>query len=439
MRKDIESLRIEMLYRQGPAAQLAGLVNIGIYSFCIYQEVSHHLLAAWILLGLLLTVFRISIQRWFLQKVILKHRKFSPELWENIFSVGTFLMGSFWGLAGTVILPENSVPHFAFLGFILAGNTAGAAVAYCTSVRASHAFLLPAVLPFALNMLNQGGTMPIAMALLIIVYTGLFSLTTKRMNNYVVESLTVKTEKATAIQELDNVRLKVAENSKMAALGEMAGGIAHEINNPLAVIRGSCGILKSLATEERADITRINTMVAKIDSTAVRIAKIVSGLKMFSRDAGKDPLEKVQLKEIVSQTLDFCQMRFANKEIPIHIDPINESLTVVCRSAQISQVLLNLLNNSFDAIQGQAKPWVKIQIFVNSSRVTLSVTDSGNGIPHEIQSQLMQPFFTTKKAGEGTGLGLSVAHGIMQGHGGALKLDTSSPNTRFLMEFSKAA
>jgi C4-dicarboxylate-specific signal transduction histidine kinase len=96
-------------------------------------------------------------------------------------------------------------------------------------------------------------------------------------------------------------------------------------------------------------------------------------------------------------------------------------------------VLLNLLNNAFDAVCDLPKPWVQVEANAVGNHVEISVTDSGSGIPAEIRNRIMQPFFTTKEAGKGTGLGLSISHGIASEHGGKLYIDEQSPHTRFVL------
>ncbi|HEX4924120.1 MAG TPA: ATP-binding protein, partial [Bdellovibrionales bacterium] len=112
-------------------------------------------------------------------------------------------------------------------------------------------------------------------------------------------------------------------------------------------------------------------------------------------------------------------------------------LVIACRPTQISQVLLNLLNNAHDAVAEQTEKWVKLDVRDLGDSVELSVTDSGAGIPPEIQEKIMQPFFTTKQIGEGTGLGLSISKGLVDSHHGQLRLDAKSKNTRFVVLLPK--
>ena len=233
-------------------------------------------------------------------------------------------------------------------------------------------------------------------------------------------------------------------SSKMSSLGEMATGIAHEINTPLAVIALKADLLK--AASNSADFTSnartiVTDACVMIHKTTDRIAKIIIGLRAFARDGASDPFQKADLRSIVKDTLDLCSEKFRGSGVVLQVQMPEGELILSCRATQISQVLLNLLSNSFDAIQGNAEKltekWIKIEALDLGSEIELSVTDSGHGISAAIRSKLAQPFFTTKEAGKGTGLGLSISRGIVMDHGGRLILDEQSPHTRFVIVLPK--
>ncbi len=234
----------------------------------------------------------------------------------------------------------------------------------------------------------------------------------------------------------ERVHLRTKElvlSSKMASLGEMAGGVAHEINNPLAIIRGKASFLMKLEAAGEVNQENLRGSLQKIVETADRIAKIVSGLRSFSRNAEKDPWQYVQLDQIVSDTLSLCAERFKHHGIELRVDAV-PNLLLECRATQVSQVLLNLLNNAHDAIEKSGDRWVHLSFIPTADKIQMCVTDSGNGIPPAVADKLMMPFFTTKEVGKGTGLGLSISRGIVEDHGGTLSLDRACRNTRFVMD-----
>lgn len=234
-------------------------------------------------------------------------------------------------------------------------------------------------------------------------------------------------------RELALSRQSVIFSAKMAALGEMSGNIAHEVNNPLAAILLRAERLGHLARQGTLDIEAVTRTARNIESTVHRIRGIVDALRTFARDADRDPMRPESVRKIIDDTLELCGKRFQQRAIAIDVVPIAEDLRVECRSVQISQILLNLLSNAYDAVETQERRRVRITVESDPGRVYIGVADSGPGIPYELRGRIMEPFFTTKGVGQGTGLGLSVSRGLAELHGGDLALDPSSQETRFVL------
>lgn len=222
------------------------------------------------------------------------------------------------------------------------------------------------------------------------------------------------------------------QQAKMSTLGEMAANIAHEINNPLAIISGKTQIITNEINSGTFDLIKLNSDLNKIVKTIGRIDRIVKGIKLISRSSEADVYEFVTIERLVQETLELCNERIYFHQIDLRIKD-SLKISIECRPTQIVQVLLNLVGNSIDAVETNAVKWIEIQAVQQGESVVISVTDSGTGVPESIQSRLAQPFFTTKEIGKGTGLGLSISKGIVENHGGNFKYDQTSLNTRFLM------
>lgn len=224
----------------------------------------------------------------------------------------------------------------------------------------------------------------------------------------------------------------LVQNTKMASLGFMAGGIAHEINTPLAIINTTAELIR-INVERQQPIEQLLKLVNRIEDTVKRVSKIVSGLKSFARNSENDPIEAVQFSKIVTDCLIICSEKFKFHSIEIITD-FSGDTQVKCVSNQISQIVLNLLNNSFDAIAELENKWIKIKLSNDENTAFLHITDSGNGIDPKVQSRLMEPFFTTKDVGKGSGLGLSISVGIAKKFNGDLRYDPSQSHTTFVLE-----
>ncbi len=239
------------------------------------------------------------------------------------------------------------------------------------------------------------------------------------------------------ITEERETEMKLMQTSKMASLGEMSAGLAHEINNPLAIIGGRSQAILSSIKKGSTDLSIIQKNTESILQTVGRIEKIVHGLKTFSRDSSNDLFETVKIRKILDDTFTFCRSRFENNSIQLTCHLENDLLELDCHPSEVSQVLLNLLNNAFDALQFIQDKWVEVRIDDLSDKVQIKVRDSGHGIPEGLRLKILQPFFTTKEAGKGTGLGLSISKGLIERHHGSFYIDSEDPHTSFCILLPK--
>ena len=242
-------------------------------------------------------------------------------------------------------------------------------------------------------------------------------------------------EKTRQLYEAEAMLINAA---KMAALGEMAGGVAHEINNPLASISLVCEQIYSLLNEDPVKWhDKIAEMLKMALNSIHHIDSIVHGLRTFARDASKDAFDETPLKPIIKSALNLCQAKFKDKNIKVIVDEIDDEMSIYCRPVQITQVLLNLITNAFDAVEGLDEKWIKLQFADKGNGVEILVTDSGKGIPARLRDKVFLPLFTTKEIGKGTGLGLSISKGIVDVHHGTLTLNTKCKNTQFVLFLPK--
>lgn len=233
-------------------------------------------------------------------------------------------------------------------------------------------------------------------------------------------------------QQNQDIQEALFHSTKMASLGEMAGSIAHEINTPLAIILSAAQQIEKFLEQTEPNIEKSLYKIKKIETTAKRISETVRGLLIFSRNSKQDLAQTVSLKQIISDTVSLCGEKFSVDGIKLEIKD-SQDFYVDCIPTQISQIILNLLNNAYDAIKGQTEPWIQVELEQRDRYVYLRVTDCGLGIPAEVVSKLMQPFFTTKQQGKGTGLGLSISKSIAKSFNGELEYQLHQGHTSFLL------
>lgn len=224
------------------------------------------------------------------------------------------------------------------------------------------------------------------------------------------------------------------QTSKMATLGTMSGGMAHEINNPLAIIQGKIDKIKNEILKPSLNVESVLPEIDKISNNVERISSIIRSLIAFSNEPNGGCYAKTSSDIIIQNTLNLCQEKFKDNNIDLRIGKL-PNVYIYCCETQIEQVLLHLLSNAFDAVKHLEQKWISIDVVINEyNTIQFVVTDSGSGIPESIIHKIMDPFFTTKAVGKGAGLGLSISYGIVEKHNGRLWVDAHSPNTRFVFE-----
>jgi two-component system NtrC family sensor kinase len=220
------------------------------------------------------------------------------------------------------------------------------------------------------------------------------------------------------VTEEKELQQRLLQTEKMAAVGQLAGGVAHEINNPLAGILAFTQLLMR-ETPPQGDAY---SFLKEIENSALRCKRIVENLLRFSRRSPIADREAVQLNEVIDNTLFLVEHQFQLKNVTIERD-LGEDVPVVrANSNQIGQVLLNLLTNAFGAMPRGGRIVVRTWGDSKAALVGLSVSDDGLGIPPRYLSKIFEPFFTTKA--DGTGLGLAVSADIVQAHGGKILVES---------------
>ncbi len=239
--------------------------------------------------------------------------------------------------------------------------------------------------------------------------------------------------------ELAEQKVIALHSAKLAALGEMAAGLAHELNTPLNIISLNSERMMQMTLNPRVEPQQLGEISQLISTTVGRISKIITGLRSFAGDSTTETFHTHSLYDLIQNSLNMCYERYTAAGIQIHLEYHASDLNLECQSGPISQVFLNLLNNAHDAVLNRSEDdkWIRIQIVEDQAGFKILFTDSGQGLDANQRAKLFQPFFTTKKIGQGTGMGLSVSKGIIESHQGSISLNPTDPNTQFMIHLPK--
>ncbi|MFH1154023.1 MAG: ATP-binding protein [Pseudomonadota bacterium] len=222
-------------------------------------------------------------------------------------------------------------------------------------------------------------------------------------------------------REMDAMNAQLIQTDKLAALGKMAAGVAHEINNPLGIISTQAGWMKDLLEEEdikaSPNYQEFVQALQKIEVHVERAGKVTRNMLGFARSM-EPSQEKIDINATVKQTLDFLghHAQINNIDIITDLDPTLPEIS--SDRSQLQQVFLNIINNAIDAIEKQGS--IHVRTRRNDDRLTIAIEDTGMGIPESMLSRIFDPFFTTKEKDKGTGLGLSITYKIIDSLGGSI-------------------
>lgn len=230
-------------------------------------------------------------------------------------------------------------------------------------------------------------------------------------------------------RELTKAHNQLIMSGKLTALGKMAASMISEMQYPLQLIMVNASLLDEHMRDEES-----TEMLQTIVESSSRVNKIVESLRGFSHDEAREPLKRRDVGSLVQDTINLCREQIQDKGVKLEVGAVDPNIAIRCHATEISQVILNLVNNAAEAVEGDDEPWVRVEAVRTGDFVKITVTDSGEGIPASLAEKIMEPFFTTKDgAGSGTGLGLTISRKIVEGHRGKLVIDAECKNTCFVV------
>ncbi len=222
-------------------------------------------------------------------------------------------------------------------------------------------------------------------------------------------------------EELQRTQSRLLQTEKIAVMGQLLAGVAHELNNPLSVVTGQTALLRQMVgggpLAERAE---------KISKAAERCARIVRNFLTLARQRPPEH-EQVRLNQVVREAVELLAYPLRVDDVQVTLDLVDDLPVLWADPNQLHQVVVNLVTNAHHAMRETQPPrrlTFTTQYDLAQERLSLTVADTGPGVPPEIQGRIFEPFFTTKATEQGTGLGLSLCHGIIEAHGGTIRVDS---------------
>lgn len=470
--------QIRLLYANANVGTAVTVCAATAVAYLQRKVISHPVVLGWLAYMMVVSFARFVLTRVYWRASAANR---SRNIWSIVFSIGAGAAGIGWGAAGIVLYPNDFLANQVFLAFVLGGMMLGGGSIVAARPEAFLSFLLPTGLPTVIHFFLQGDEVHLAMGALGGIFSAVILVTTRRIYLTIESSLNLQFENRDLVNDLETekenvhalnrtLELRVQERTselhravalltdeiaerkhaererariesdlrhaqKLQAIGLLAGGIAHDFNNLLTSIAGYTVLAQDLVPKG----SEAHGHLEQVVKASMRAGDLVRGLLMFGRKGEHSP-SLIPVAGVVTEALELLRASIPSSvEFRYRIDP--DSGCIFADPGLIHQVVMNLCTNAYQAMStgpaeldvalapvevGPAHPAVHPEIPAGPY-VLLTVTDTGPGIPLKIADRVFEPFFTTKATGEGTGLGLSVVHGIVTGYGGFVRFQNRQP------------
>ena len=460
--------QVKLLYGGAVEAYIATAINAVLLALVQFGHIPLQIIVTWLTYMVFVTAGRTLLVVTYWRSV---SRVEGADRWSRLYLVGSMLAGVRWGSAGILLYPSDSIVHQVFLAFVIGGMVAGGVAVLTPRLEIFFAFSLPAVTPIAIRVFLDGDSYHTTMTAMILLFYGALLITAYRFHWTIRSTLELRCENAELVrhlakakeqadalneglkveiierkaieaalresqeeleirveqrsQELQNKHEQLLQTSKLASIGELATGVAHELNNPLnniGLITGN--LLERLNEGEAPGVTSLQQNLAIVAEQVKHASEIISSLRTFGRAAGTQK-GTVNLHDVLTAAVVLMDRQLRLYDVDLHLQLTDRQPLVRANAIQLEQVFVNLLTNARDAVKESVMKMVTIVTRIRDDFVETLIEDTGGGISAEDLKRIFDPFFTTKEVGQGTGLGLSISYGIIRDHGGTIIVNST--------------
>lgn len=432
-KKKLSSLLDRELAARGKAAAISNSV-FGIFIFIYHFEAERF---SFHIQGLAILTLLLSALRYFLSRKYLSGDQHLIGFLKINILAHSIVFGFISGLAVWEL--DFTGVNFSILVALVVGFTSGAIItlSYDRVLFNLHIGSILGTLTVltALKEIIEGDPNGLRFAFIIIIYLIYLYMQYKTFHQETVKKLYYEEELELSNVEIKNSTEKLIQASRFEALGDMAQGLAHEINNSTMVILGSAQQVERELRKESILSQKNEKRIQNVVEAVLRMKVIIDGLKFFSQEIEKTDKVPTPLSQIIERTLQYAKEMLRAHHVALKVHPFSETI-IPCQPFQITHILFNLLKNADEAMKKlpEDKRWIEFSAREDDHYIFFRVSNGGEKIPPEQRKKLFQPFYTTKEVNTGTGLSLSSARGLARDHGGEIYFDTEAEFTTFILK-----
>lgn len=435
----VHAAQLRSSFEHLPLTASVSILNSVLLGFVLVPVVSPVIIALWVGLMVILSVLRLGIWYAYL-------RRDTDQLigsgWATLATLGTLLAGLLWGCTPLLFAPLDEA-HLLFLALVLAGMCAGAATVHAAHFPSVVAFIIPGILPLAATFFALGGRLQTISGVMTVVFATSLCVASTKFRQWFRDTTEAQLKLAARTRELDeaNVQLtaemsshrsteaKFQQAQKLEAIGRLTAGIAHDFNNLLMAVSGSAGLIAMRAGADGAYAPHLATIMQSVE----RGTTLTRRLLAFGRQQALTP-RSVDVNDVLAGLQDLLLTTlggYGRLDLQLGPSPVAAFVDV----NQLEQAILNLVINARDAMPGGGVVTIttrEVELLgeeAGTERLAgrfglIAVSDTGTGMPEHVRIRAFDPFFSTKGAGEGSGLGLSQVYGLVQQSGGATRIES---------------
>ena len=407
--------------------------------FVLKDFISFSILSIWLICHILILIIRMVLAK----KITytLKKRPAFVNIYLKIYLYITAINGALWGLIALMSVYYTPAIYVFIMIAIILGLVSGSVATLGSIFHAFTIYLIFATYPFIFALLLSDDITYIISAVMIIFYTIIIMKSNSRYYLALKKSIllqeevqrlnsSLETKVQLATLEIELKNKAMLQQSRLAQMGEMISMIAHQWRQPLTAISATSASMNLKATMNTLDKETSIKLTNKISEYAQHLSKTINDFRNFFKDNNEEK-ESTTFEKIVSDTLDIVQISLENENIKVQTI-FKESTTLNTYASEVKQVVLNIIKNAEDALIERNIELPQIIIEVKGS--TLSISDNAGGIPEDILNKIFNPYFSTKKQKDGTGLGLYMSKTIIEDHcQGKLEVENSERGARFTL------
>jgi signal transduction histidine kinase len=449
--------RVRVAFAKALFAHLTVPPLSGLIVWLLWDDVDHRLLiGALVVLNLLAVAGVVQVTTY-------RRRQPPPEQarwWAGNFTIGSVIYGAIWGALGALLFLPDALVQQTMLLLLLAGMAAGGLTTHLTLPWALHGFHLLMLAPITTRLLVAAERPQLALAGMIVVYAAALTAIGRAGSRSMVETIRLQLRNAELVGDLTTAReqleaksrelelrveertAQLAESRQLASIGRLATGIAHEVNNPLTWIMSNLQFLRDAIDNEELPATladEIRPALTDAIRGAARIRGIVQDLTALARRSATE-IGPVDLNGVLRSAVNVAHSELKQRaRIDIDFDQIPR---VHANPTRLAQAFLNLLLNAADAMSPRdlASNVLTLRTREQPNRaVVVEICDTGSGIPQASLERIFEPFYTTKKSGEGAGLGLAICKHVIEESGGSIRAHSDGQGATFTITLPAAA